>query len=78
MRRGPWHIFHFIGHGGFDAAAGEGALALAGDDGRSYLLHASGLAMLLRGHPSLRLVLLNACDTGRASALDPFPAWLGP
>jgi CHAT domain/WD domain, G-beta repeat len=77
MRRGPWHIFHFIGHGGFDAAAEEGTLALATEDGRTYALHASGLAMLLRGHPSLRLVLLNACDTGQASALDPFSSVAG-
>jgi len=77
MRRGPWHIFHFIGHGGFDEAAEEGSLALAMEDGRTYSLHAGGLAMLLRGHPSLRLVLLNACDTGQASALDPFSSVAG-
>ena len=28
------HVLHFMGHGGFDAAAGEGSLALRGDDGR--------------------------------------------
>jgi CHAT domain-containing protein len=77
MRHGPWHIFHFIGHGGFDTTAEEGALALATEDGRTYSLHANGLAMLLRGHPSLRLVLLNACDTGQASALDPFSSVAG-
>jgi tetratricopeptide (TPR) repeat protein len=77
MHRGPWHVFHFIGHGGFDAAAEEGTLALADDTGRTYHLGAKGLAMLLRGHPSLRLVLLNACDTGRASALDPFSSVAG-
>jgi tetratricopeptide (TPR) repeat protein len=77
MHRGPWHVFHFIGHGGFDAAVGEGTLALADDTGRTYHLGAKGLAMLLRDHPSLRLVLLNACDTGRASALDPFSSVAG-
>ena len=34
MRGGPWHIFHFIGHGGFDEAGDEGIIALTGDDGR--------------------------------------------
>jgi tetratricopeptide (TPR) repeat protein len=77
MHSGPLHIFHFIGHGGFDAVAGEGTLALANDDGSTYQLSARSLAMLLRGHPSLRLVLLNACDTGRASALDPFSSVAG-
>jgi hypothetical protein len=27
MRRGPWHVFHFIGHGGFDRNADEGVIA---------------------------------------------------
>jgi hypothetical protein len=72
VRRGPWHVFHFIGHGGFDAAADEGTLQLVGDGGRVYPLHGSSLAMLLRGHPSLRLVVLNACRTGQGSAADPY------
>jgi hypothetical protein len=33
MRRGPWHVFHFVGHGGFDAATEEGAIALSNDAG---------------------------------------------
>jgi hypothetical protein len=70
MRSGPWHVFHFIGHGSFDpATAQEGALALVGEDGRTYQLGADNLAMMLRGHPSLRLVVLNACYAERASAL---------
>ena len=77
MRGGPWQVFHFIGHGGFDPATQEGALSLADDDGRTYQLGAGDLAMLLRGHHSLRLVVLNACDTGRASALDPFSSVAG-
>src|SRR5262245_44724116 len=28
LRHGPWHVFHFIGHGGFDTRLGEGVLAL--------------------------------------------------
>lgn len=77
MRRGPWHVFHFIGHGGFDAAAAEGTLMLVGDAGRAYPLHGSSLAMLLRGHPSMRLVVLNACRTAQATALDPFSSVAG-
>ena len=34
LQQGPWHIFHFIGHGLFDEAAAEGALALADEQGR--------------------------------------------
>lgn len=73
----PWHVFHFIGHGGFDAVAQEGALALTGEDGRTYHLGAENLAMVLQGHPSLRLVVLNACDTGRSSVSDPFSSVAG-
>jgi hypothetical protein len=67
---GPWHVLHFIGHGGFDSHAGEGVLILAREDGRSQALSASDVALLVEKHQSVRLVVLNACDTGRASALD--------
>lgn len=36
MRHGPWHVFHFIGHGGFDPETEEGAIALSGDEGRKH------------------------------------------
>jgi hypothetical protein len=77
MRQGRWHVFHFIGHGGFDQTADEGIIALADDQGGTRLLHAGDLSLLLRDHASLRLVLLNACDTGRAGALDPFSSTAG-
>jgi WD40 repeat protein len=77
MRQGRWHVFHFIGHGGFDRAADEGIIALADEQGGTRPLHAGDLSLLLRDHASLRLVLLNACDTGRAGALDPFSSTAG-
>lgn len=72
MWRGPWHIFHFIGHGGFDAARDEGVIALAGDAGRLHLLPATSLARLVADHDPLRLVVLNACDGARGSTEDIF------
>jgi WD40 repeat protein len=77
MRQGRWHVLHFIGHGGFDQTADEGIIALADDQGGTRSLHAGDLSLLLRDHASLRLVLLNACDTGRAGALDPFSSTAG-
>ncbi|MFF3710208.1 CHAT domain-containing protein [Streptomyces phaeochromogenes] len=74
---GQWHVFHFIGHGGFDATAQEGTLALADEEGGTYHLGAENLTMVLEGMPSLRLVVLNACETGRSSALDPFSSVAG-
>lgn len=72
MRGGPWHIFHFIGHGGFDPTADEGLVALADDAGRPHYLQATQLGRLLADHRSLRLVLLNACEGARGSDRDIF------
>ncbi len=66
-----WHVFHFIGHGGFDAQRNEGYIVLGNDDGTSHNLYASQLARLLaRQHASMRLVLLNACDSARSGMHD--------
>jgi CHAT domain-containing protein/DNA-binding beta-propeller fold protein YncE len=72
MRQGTWHIFHFIGHGGFDRNTGEGLIVLADGEGRSARFHAMQLARLLADHASLRLVLLNSCEGARGSEQDIF------
>jgi pSer/pThr/pTyr-binding forkhead associated (FHA) protein len=72
MWGGPWHIFHFIGHGGFNPSTNEGVLALANEHGKAHLLSAAEVARLLGDHTSLRLVLLNACEGARGSELDLF------
>jgi len=72
MRLGEWHIFHFIGHGGFDPATEEGAIALAGEDGRLNLLRARSLAELLNDHYPLRLAFLNSCEGARGNDSDAF------
>jgi formylglycine-generating enzyme required for sulfatase activity len=72
LRSGPWHVFHFVGHGRFDPVSGEGQLALADEAGRLCPLGATPLARLLADHRSLRLVFLNACEGARASPQDPF------
>ena len=74
MRHGPWHIFHFIGHGGFDQAADEGFVALADEVGETHKLSATQLGRLLADHRDLRLVLLNACEGARSSMQDIFSA----
>ncbi|MFE7076384.1 CHAT domain-containing protein, partial [Streptomyces sp. NPDC057620] len=75
--RREWHVLHFIGHGGYDPHTQEGALALVGEQGETYLLRAGELAMLLDGHASLRLAVLNACETGRADGFNPFSSVAG-
>ncbi len=69
---GPWHVFHFIGHGGFDNGRGDGILMLADDQGKSAPLRAIELGRLLADHPSLRLVLLNSCSGGEGGLVDLF------
>ncbi|MGH3807294.1 MAG: CHAT domain-containing protein [Pseudonocardiaceae bacterium] len=72
-----WHVFHFVGHGGYDRIAEEGTLALADDAGHTELIGADDLSRLLAKHHTLRLVVLNACDTGRGGALDAFSSTAG-
>jgi hypothetical protein len=62
LRDGPWHGLHFIGHGGFTPEVGEGVLAFAQENGTADLLTATQVGRLLAGYPSLRLVMLNACE----------------
>jgi CHAT domain len=72
MRHGPYHVFHFVGHGGFDATQGEGVVAFADDDGTSALLTATQLGRLLADHRPLRLAVLNSCLGARGSGRDVF------
>jgi len=72
LRRGPWHIFHFVGHGGFDANRGEGLIVLTTETGTSNLVSATDLGRLLGDHDPLRLAVLNACESGRGDTIDVF------
>lgn len=70
LLQGPWHIFHFIGHGYFDDVQDEGFIVLSDEDGNGDRLSATRLGLLLADHQPLRLVLLNACDGAKASVRD--------
>jgi tetratricopeptide (TPR) repeat protein len=72
LRLHDYHVLHFVGHGGYDEDAKDGALALEGADGRSRLVTGRDLGLMLRGHRSLRLVVLNACEGARSAPDDPF------
>jgi Flp pilus assembly protein TadD len=69
---GPWHIFHFIGHGGFDPRAEEGVLVFCDEEGGPELLEARRLARILDKMSCLGLVFLNCCEGARASENDVF------
>ena len=72
MRRDEWHIFHFVGHGGFDPVSGGGAIALADEKGNTHLLAAKRLTRLLDDQYPLRMVFLNSCEGARGSERDAF------
>ena len=66
LLRGPWHVFHFIGHGYFDDIDNDFALVLANEQNQAQLLGSAAVARLVADHPSLRLVVLNACQGAQA------------
>lgn len=68
--RAPVHIVHYMGHASM--AGEEGQLFLTGPDGEQNALCGQALSMILKDCPSLRLVVLNACETARADGCDPF------
>jgi hypothetical protein len=72
LRRGQFHIFHYIGHGGFDQQIKGGVLAFEDDQKRSRHVSGEDLGRILRDHRSMRLAVLNACEGGRSDRIDPF------
>jgi CHAT domain-containing protein len=71
LRLREYHVLHFIGHGGYDEEAQDGALALEDAVGKTRLVTGRDLSMMIR-HRSLRLVVLNACEGSRIAPDDPF------
>jgi hypothetical protein len=72
LRTHPYHLFHFIGHGGFDERNAEGLIVLTNDRGEADRIQAVNLGRLLGDHFSLRLAVLNACEGARGNAADLF------
>jgi hypothetical protein len=62
-----YDVVHFIGHGAFDQDSGQGYLVFEDDKGAVFNVSARNACEILcqRG---IRLVFLNACETGRGDA----------
>ena len=62
-----YDVVHFIGHGAFDQDMGQGFLVFEDDKGGAFNVSARNACEILcqRG---IRLVFLNACETGRGDA----------
>ncbi len=72
LQQGAYHIFHFVGHGGFDERQQDGVLILQDQDKRGRRVSAQYLGTVLHDHGWLRLAVLNACEGARTSRTDPF------
>jgi hypothetical protein len=59
------HGLHIMGHGGYDPSSGAGALFFGGEGSVKDQVDGERFATYLKGAPSLRLVVLNACKTAR-------------
>jgi Tol biopolymer transport system component len=72
LRREEYHVFHFVGHGGYDSASEGGVLLFEGPTGRGQEVSGQDLATLLYDYRTLRLVVLNSCEGARGGLTDPY------
>lgn len=72
LRSSFFHIFHFIGHGDFEAETKQGWLAFEDDEESVARVNAEQLAAILNNHPSLRLIVLNSCAGAKTTPTNPF------
>ncbi len=72
LRKSTYHVFHYVGHGGFDEKAEDGVLVLEDGNDRSRLVAGRDLGTILQDHRPLQLAVLNACEGARTSNSDPF------
>src|SRR5271166_495412 len=68
IRSHPWHVLHIMSHGGFDPETGGGYIQLSGENGTARPVSAVDLARVISENPSLRLIVLNACESAFSSA----------
>lgn len=72
LRKGSFHIFQYIGHGGFDQSNNDGVLVLEDSENKGHLVSGQYLGTMLHDESSLQLAFLNSCHGGRTSIDDPF------
>jgi tetratricopeptide (TPR) repeat protein len=82
LQEGEWHVFHFIGHGGVeergendetDGFDERGFIVMVDEDGKPVKKFADDLAtMLIGASKSLRLVVLNCCESAKINVGDRF------
>ena len=68
LQRRQYHILHYIGHSDFEPKTGNAVLLFENKRGKAKALEAEALGKLLRDVESMRLVILNSCEGGKASS----------
>lgn len=68
----PFHVWHHVGHGGFDPVTQSSMLILCDESGKSAPVGGFEIGTLFNSYPEIRLVLLNTCQGARASRQGPF------
>ena len=69
-----YHVLHFTGHGVFDEDSEQGFLLLEDEKGQRSNVKNEDIAAILGNHKSLRLVVLSACQSAKASHNKGYPA----
>ena len=72
LRRGHFHIFHFIGHGAYDPQLEDGVLLLEDAEGRGEAVSGVRLGTILADSHPPQLAVLNSCEGARTGRDDPF------
>jgi len=73
LNRAEYHVFHFIGHGGFDEETREGVLVFEDEANNGRLVSAQLLTTMLgTERHTLVLAVLNACEGARVEQGNPF------
>ena len=72
LRKEAAHIFHFIGHGGYDQQEETGVLIFQDKNKKSNAVNGQYLGTILHDAKMLQLVILNSCDGGKTSSADHF------
>lgn len=68
----PWHVLHFVGHGGFSEELESGYLELSDENGQALRVSATDIGHAIANCPQLRLVVINACESATTGSAGVF------
>ena len=72
LRTSTVHALHYVGHGSHEPDTGPGVLLFEDESGWARPVSGDQLGAIVHDFSSLRLAVLNACETACSSGNDPF------